>query len=100
MTAPITLKPVTLNAQAQRFEMPIEENALAFCTYRQDAGGAYHLLHAEVPPAYEGRGIGGALAKGVFDLARAQGLKLTPRCSFMVAWAARHTEYGDVLTSS
>lgn len=97
MTAPLTLKPVTLNTDALRFEMPIEEGALAFCTYRQDASGAYHLLHAEVPPAFEGRGIGGALAKGVFELARAQGLKLVPRCSFMVAWAARHREYGDVL---
>ncbi|WJS99422.1 GNAT family N-acetyltransferase [Novosphingobium humi] len=97
MTAPLTPRPVTLNTEALRFEMPIEEGAMAFCTYRQDAGGAYHLLHAEVPPAFEGRGIGGALAKGVFELARAQGLKLVPRCSFMVAWAARHPEYGDVL---
>lgn len=97
MTAPMMLKPVTLNTDARRFEMPIEEAALAFCTYRQDADGAYHLLHAEVPPAYEGRGIGGALARGVFELARAQGLKLAPRCSFMVAWAARHPEFGDVL---
>jgi predicted GNAT family acetyltransferase len=91
--------PVTLNRQALRFELPIEGEALAFCTYRQDESGAYHLLHAEVPPAYEGRGIGGALARGVFDLARSQGLKLAPRCSFMVAWAARHPDYGDVLAS-
>ncbi len=92
---------VTLNTAAHRFELPIEgegdNGALAFCTYRQDDTGAYHLLHAEVPPAYEGRGIGGALARGVFDLARAQGLKLVSRCSFMVAWAARHPDYGDVL---
>lgn len=89
--------PVTLNSANQRFELPIEGEALAFCTYRVDDGGAYHLLHAEVPPAFEGRGIGGALARGVFDLARDQGLKLVPRCSFMVAWAKRHPDYADVL---
>lgn len=97
MTATPVSQPVTLNTAARRFEMPIEGEALAFCTYRQDEAGAYHLLHAEVPPAYEGRGIGGALARGTFDLARAQGLKLVPRCSFMVAWARRHPDYGDVL---
>lgn len=89
--------PVTQNSAEHRFEMPIDDQALAFCTYRRDEGGAYHLLHAEVPPAYEGRGIGGALARGLFDLARAQGLKLVPRCSFMVAWAKRHPDYADVL---
>jgi predicted GNAT family acetyltransferase len=89
--------PVTQNSAEHRFEMPLDGQALAFCTYRRDEGGTYHLLHAEVPPAYEGRGIGGALARGVFDLARAQGLKLVPHCSFMVAWANRHPDYGDVL---
>lgn len=88
---------VTDNAPARRFEMPIEGDAFAFCTYRQDEAGAYHLLHAEVPPAYEGRGIGGALARGTFDLAREKGLKLVPHCSFMVAWARRHPDYADVL---
>lgn len=93
--------PVTLNQTHQRFEMPIEGpiegNPMAICDYRVDDAGAYHLLHAEVPPAFEGRGIGGALARGVFDLARDQGLKLVPRCSFMVAWAKRHPDYADVL---
>ncbi|WDF73111.1 GNAT family N-acetyltransferase [Novosphingobium sp. KACC 22771] len=89
--------PVTLNQTRQRFEMPIEGDAMAICDYRVDDGGAYHLLHAEVPPAFEGRGIGGALARGVFDLARDQRLKLVPRCSFMVAWAKRHPDYADVL---
>lgn len=88
---------VSLNTANRRFELPIEGEAFAFCTYRLDESGAYHLLHAEVPPAFEGRGIGGALARGTFDLARQRGLKLVPLCSFMVAWARRHPDYADVL---
>jgi len=29
--------------------------------------------------------------------ARAEGLKLAPRCSYAVAWLKRHREYDDVV---
>ena len=55
------------------------------------------LTNTEVPYAYSGRGIGTALATGVFNLIRASGRKAVLRCSFMARFYATHREYGDIV---
>ena len=57
------------------------------------------LTHAETDPAFEGRGIASALAKGVFDDLRARGVKADPQCPFMARWLAKHPEYSDVVVA-
>jgi uncharacterized protein len=78
-----------------RFEMELP-GGTAFASYRRD-GNVLAILHTEVPPQVEGRGHGSALVKGVFDIARAQGLKVVPRCPFVVDYARKHPEYADLL---
>ncbi|MBA2919574.1 GNAT family N-acetyltransferase [Sphingomonas sp. MAH-20] len=80
-----------------RFELPIEGEAIAAAYYRRDDEGRFVLTHTEVPSEYEGRGLGSALARGVFEIARAQGFRLVLRCPFMQRWSARHPEFGDVV---
>jgi predicted GNAT family acetyltransferase len=80
---------------SSRFEMPIDGET-AFVSYRR-ADGVLALLHAEVPPQFEGRGVGARLVKGVLDLARAKGEKVIPYCSFVAAYIRRHPEYRDLL---
>lgn len=53
--------------------------------------------HTEVDPAYEGKGIGGALARHSLDEARRRGLVVMPICPFYQAWIGRHPEYRDLV---
>lgn len=85
------------NPDRSRFELPLEDGDIAIVDYRID-GDRVLLTHAEVPRAYEGRGIGSQLARGVFERIRADGRLAVPLCSFMAAYARRHPEYADIVT--
>jgi predicted GNAT family acetyltransferase len=79
------------NPQASRFEVEVE-GRIARCDYRMH-DDIMLLVHTEVPPALEGRGIGAALVRAALDHAAAAGLRVRPRCSFVAAYFARHPEY-------
>ena len=55
------------------------------------------LLHTEVQGGFEGQGLASQLARWVFDDARSRGLKILPKCPFIVRWLERHPEQHDVL---
>ena len=82
------------NPERQRFELLLDGHT-AFSTYRI-AGDTVIVPHTEVPREFEGRGIGSALVKGVLDIAREQGLKVKPFCSFVAAYMRRHPETADL----
>src|SRR4051812_13433663 len=94
MTAESEMK-VVERPERQRFEMAVEDE-LALAYYRVE-GARVVLTHTEVPQRLSGRGIGSALAKGVFEGLRASGRKAVLRCDFMRAYAARHPEVQDLL---
>lgn len=83
------------NPQASRFETQVDGQP-ARCDYRMHEG-VMHLVHTEVPPALEGRGIGAALVRAALEYASAEGLRVRPRCSFVSAYLARHPEFGRLL---
>jgi hypothetical protein len=83
--------PVRHNPQASCFETEVD-GRLARCDYRMH-DGVIHLVHTEVPPALEGRGIGAALVRAALEHASGQGLRVRPRCSFVSAYLARHPEF-------
>lgn len=86
------------NAAEHRFELGIEgSEELALAYYAMDENGDRVLTHTEVPSAFSGQGIASRLAKGVFDDARANGIKLILRCPFMAHWYTRHPDYADVV---
>ncbi len=59
--------------------------------------GAIAIVHTGVPSEIGGRGIAADLVKAALEFARAQGLKVAPRCSYAEAYVRRHREYGDLL---
>ena len=89
------MNPVTDNPARSRFELT-EEGKLAFADYRV-SGDVLILPHVEADPALRGRGAAGRLMAGVMDHARERGLKVTPICSYAVAYIQRHPQYHDLL---
>ncbi len=53
---------------------------------------AIALKHTEVDDRFEGRGIGSALARGVLDAARRDGLAVLPYCPFMAGYIRGHPD--------
>lgn len=82
------------NAERHRFELEVD-GGTAFATYRR-ADGVLTVMHTEVPHALNGRGIGSTLVRGLLDIARAEGLKVRPLCSFVAAYMDRHPKYADL----
>lgn len=82
------------NEERHRFET-VENGLLVFCNYREH-DGRYVLTHVEADPALRGTGAAARLMQAIVDHARAENLKLIPRCSYAVAWFRRHPEAQDV----
>jgi predicted GNAT family acetyltransferase len=82
------------NTERNRFELDLDGHT-AFSTYRR-AEGVLTIMHTEVPSALNGRGIGSRLARGILDIARAQGLKVKPLCPFVAGYMDKHPEYADL----
>ncbi len=83
------------NPARSRYELEAE-NTLAIADYHI-ASGVMTVLHTEVDPKLQGKGVGAALVKGVLDDIRARGLKVVPACSFVAAYIHRHPAYADLL---
>jgi predicted GNAT family acetyltransferase len=83
------------NAEAQRFEALVD-GLLCRCDYRMH-GDTMMLVHTEVPPQLEGRGIASHLVRAAFDYAKEQGWDVLPVCSYVQSWARRHPEVEPLL---
>jgi len=59
-------------------------------------GDARLVDHIIVPPAIGGRGIAAKLVEAIVADARAQGFKVLPECSYVVAAFDRHPEWADI----
>jgi predicted GNAT family acetyltransferase len=81
----------------ERYEARAEDGELmAVITYRLGTRWIA-LLHTEVRPEFEGRGIASRFVAWAFEDARARGLKVVPNCPYVRTWLPRHPEVHDVL---
>lgn len=87
---------VTDNREKSRFELSVD-GQLAELVYRRRADRLV-LVHAEVPEALGGRGIGGRLVQAAVDRAVREGLTIVPLCPFARAWLESHTDAADTVT--
>ncbi|MFD3328494.1 GNAT family N-acetyltransferase [Streptomyces sp. NPDC058701] len=59
--------------------------------------GEIAFVHTETDPRFAGRGLGGLLARGALDDARARSLAVLPHCPFIRGWIGKHPEYTDLV---
>lgn len=87
------------NPDRHRFEVDLGGGRLALAVYTLRPG---HIVftHTEVPPEFEGQGVGSALARFSLDAVRERGLKVVPACAFYAAYMRRHPEVQDLLDPS
>lgn len=83
------------NRERSRFELE-EGGTVAFADYRRE-GGRLVIRYVEAPPILRGTGAAGRLMQGVMELARAEGVKVVPRCGYAAAWIRRHKEWHGFL---
>ncbi len=80
--------------ERHRFELGLDGHT-AFANYRR-GDRVLTILHTEVPKELNGRGIGSKLVRGILDIARAEAMKVDPRCPFVAAYMDKHPEYADL----
>ena len=85
------------NVGEHRYEAWLDGELAGIAVY----GATEHavvFLHTEVLPAFEGKGIGGALARGALDDVRAHGTRgVVPLCPFIKGWLEKHPDYDDLV---
>lgn len=88
---------VVENTAERRFELALDDGAIAAAYYRIDDEGRLVLIHTEVPSEFSGRGIATRLAAETFELVRSSGRKVILKCPFMVTFFNKHPEYADIV---
>ena len=83
------------NPEELRYELWLGATRAGFIEYRSEPGTIL-LVHTEVDPAVEGRGLGTRLVAGALDDLRARDLKLVALCPFVRAFLRHHRGYADL----
>ncbi len=89
---------VTDRPNELRYDIEVDGEVAGFLLYRVEPG-VLELVHTDVDPKWEGKGVGGALVKGALDDIRARDLKIRPFCPFVRASLRRHPEYQDLVAA-
>jgi predicted GNAT family acetyltransferase len=88
---------VTNNEAEKRYDARVD-GELAGSAYYDTADDLIVFTHTEVDDAFEGHGVGSALARFALDDVRADGRrKVIARCPFIKGWIDRHPAYKDLL---
>lgn len=86
------------NVASNRFEATVDA-LLCRADYRMH-GSTMMMVHTEVPPHLEGRGIASELVAAAFSYAKENGFDVLPVCSFVRTWARRHPEVESQLAGA
>ena len=80
-----------------RFEGWVDGKLAGFAEYQQTEE-LIVFTHTEVDDAYEGQGVGSAIAAHALAAVRDAGThKVLPLCPFVSGWIARHREFAPLV---
>ncbi len=84
------------NPELNRFEITSDGRPAGFAQYVRRTGRVI-FVHTEIDPAFEGKGLGGALAKAALDDVRSHSFRVVPLCPFIAAYIERHPDYTELV---
>ncbi|HET6625519.1 MAG TPA: GNAT family N-acetyltransferase [Nocardioidaceae bacterium] len=87
------------NPDRSRYEALVESGVVAGYAAYEKTGGLLVFTHTEVDDAFEGQGVGSALARGALEDARTTGLPVRPLCPFIKEYIDRHPEFEDLVAA-
>ena len=87
---------ITNQDARQRYEIAVAGELAGFVDYRAQ-GASVALVHTEVLPQFEGRGLAGRLAEFALEDVRRQGAKVVPTCSYIAKYIQRHPQMQDLV---
>jgi uncharacterized protein len=79
-----------------RFELLVGGELAGVADYHEQPG-LVTILHTEIDPAFEGRGLGSAFVAAMLDDVRAREARVLPVCPFVKAYLQRHRELADLV---
>lgn len=80
----------------QRLEATVDGELAGFLEYMV-RGDRIALIHTEVLPAFEGRGVAASLVRWALDDARRRGRRVIPSCPYVRRYLERHHEHDDIV---
>lgn len=83
---------VTDHPDRHEYEITVDGAHAGLAHYRLVGDGRV-FDHTEVDDAFEGQGIGSALARGALDDVVARGIPFAATCPFIVRFLDRHPDY-------
>jgi uncharacterized protein len=84
---------------SHRYEATVDGQLAGFAEYH-DRGTTRVFVHTEVLDAFEGQGVGSALAKGALDDVSTSGRRVKAVCPFIAAYIDRHPSYEALLVEA
>jgi len=86
---------VANNTEQQQFEVRLEDEVavLVYRFYKDYIA----LMHTEVPPELENKGIASALAKYALEWAEKHSKKVMVYCPFVASYLKQHPEYNSLV---
>jgi uncharacterized protein len=94
--APPPARPVITDAPArERYEAHLDGELAGVLEYIVKRG-RIALVHTEVLPVHEGRGVGSALVRFALDDARRRQLKVIAICPYVQNYLTRHPQDDDI----
>ena len=84
------------NPDGHRYELYLGEDRAGVIEYRSEPG-VVALIHTEIDPAFEGRGLATRLVAGALEDIRSRGQRLVAMCPFVRAYLRRHPAERDLL---
>ena len=91
---------VVESPERHRYEAFLGEELAGFAVYELREG-IIDFVHTEVDDAFEGHGVGSALARGALDDVRRDGTrKVVATCPFIEQWIEHHEDYTDLLEAA
>ena len=100
MTAGVDAPRFELDESGHRYRALLDDEEVAYAEVDAISTDRLLIKHTEVLPAFEGRGIGGALVLHMLEDARRQGRGVIPVCPYAAAYIKRHPQYMEFVSES